>query len=177
MRPRLGCAPTVRPDLSRAVTEGLWGGACLGVTGGRDVVARALARGGEHVAAVFNCVHTLARRGGIVVDRPSAPACPCCERIRSSCAGGDPPRPRPMWECPDLRCSASVGNADLRKSNEKSQIRRRARRGQRCSSRTSVPAYATAAVARPTRARVRLSRCDLHRSTRSSRGRVPSCRR
>ena len=45
------------------------------------------------------------------------------------------------------RFSASVGNGDLRKSNEQSQIRRRARRGQRCSSRTFMAARATMAVA------------------------------
>ena len=46
-RSRIGCAPTVRPDPSRAVAERLWGDGCLGAVRGRDAVAHAVARAAD----------------------------------------------------------------------------------------------------------------------------------
>ena len=60
--------------------------------------------------------HTLTRRGGIAVDRPSA-ASPRCEdsAVVCVCAGrvvGDPPStPRPVWDCPVLSAVARVACA------------------------------------------------------------------
>ena len=68
-RPRLGCAPTVRPDPSRAVAAGLWGGACLGGTWsirGRTCT-RACARRTGGACSRSETASTL-QRGGVVLQ-------------------------------------------------------------------------------------------------------------
>ena len=57
----------------------------------------------------WNCEHTLARQGGIVVDRPSVRCQPSLRGfVRRASAAILHPRPRPVWECPVLSAVARV---------------------------------------------------------------------